>query len=119
MDKQTVNQRDCNYLAEMMKGQESTILQLDSLRLGVGQGKTLSSGLAAPLPVSVPQSSLSSSSSLSAFKEGSSSESPELFRSSATDLDGSRHTFMSPTDIKADRERKQKAEMARFWNQFF
>ncbi|CAH7687818.1 hypothetical protein PPACK8108_LOCUS22663 [Phakopsora pachyrhizi] len=54
-----------------------------------------------------------------AFKEGSSSESPELFRSSATDLDGSRHAFMNPTDIKADRERKKKAEMARLWNQFF
>ncbi|KAI8461038.1 hypothetical protein BY996DRAFT_6452572 [Phakopsora pachyrhizi] len=80
MDKQTVNQRGYNYLAEMMKGQERWE---------------------------------------SAFEEGLSSESPEPFRSSATDLDRSRQAFMNPTDIKADRERKWKAEMARSRNQFF
>ncbi|KAI8457621.1 hypothetical protein BY996DRAFT_8423635 [Phakopsora pachyrhizi] len=37
----------------------------------------------------------------------------------AIDLDGSRHAFMNPMDIKADRERKRKAEMARLRNQFF
>ncbi|CAH7669052.1 expressed protein [Phakopsora pachyrhizi] len=35
------------------------------------------------------------------------------------DLDGSRHAFMNPTDVKVDRERKRKAEMARLRNQFF